>query len=217
MNSVGHGLTRCAQIAERDDKMTRQMVERESKMTEMLGKLMAKMDRVSTYGIYRPTCETPICSEQPAEMLTFFIAIPQSTPLGVPLVWPSHSPCVAAMSRHVMKLDGACDKQMQVSNDVADQLRQVRRALLVWKAVLWLNRCICAYVCVCDQLCICLTFYFASPPPELQTESKLVQNSMRTEAMSQHLSILIEEVRHLKLSLTSQVQDTEVADVLDAQ
>jgi hypothetical protein len=46
-----------------------------------------------------------------------------------------------------MKVDGACDKQMQVSNDVADQLKQVRRALLVWKAMLW-NGCINAYVCL---------------------------------------------------------------------
>ena len=83
MNSVGHGLTQCAQIAERDDKMTRQMVERESKMTEMLEKLMAKMDRVSTYGpccIYKPTFETPICSEQRRCSRFFFLQFPWFAP-----------------------------------------------------------------------------------------------------------------------------------------
>ena len=115
-----------------------------------------------------------------------------------------------------MKVDGACEKQMQVSNEVADQLKKVRRAFLVWKAMLW-NGCIYAHVCLYAISCASASiFTFASPPTELQTESKLAQNSNRTEAMSQHLSTLTEEVRHLKFSLVAQLQDTEVAVAFDA-
>jgi hypothetical protein len=69
--------------------MTRQMVERESKMTEMLEKLMAKMDRVSTYDpccTYKPTYETPICSEQRRCSRFFFLQFRSRPRLVCPLV-----------------------------------------------------------------------------------------------------------------------------------
>ena len=154
------------------------------------------------------------------DALVFFFCNSLGLPLGWPshsLCWPSHSHCIAAMSRHVMKVDGACDKQMQVSNDVADQLKQVRRAFLVWKAMLW-NCCIYAYVCLyAISRASSSLFTLRLHPRNLQTESKLRQNSSRTEAISQQLSKLTEEVRHLNFSLITQLQDTEVADAPDAQ
>jgi hypothetical protein len=125
------------------------------------------------------------------------------------------------MGRHVMKVDGACDKQMQVSIEVADQLKQVRAWRLENCAfeLSSFDQCACVnQLCVC--VCVCLSLSVLCVSTQLQTESQILQNASRTETMGQQMTTLVEEVRDLKLYLVTTRQtapSVRFADAIDAQ